>query len=47
MADWMQLADLVEELLGRTVARTREACKGDYTATVSRITPHGGSHDEQ
>jgi hypothetical protein len=47
MADWVDLADLVEELRGRTAARTREGRKGDYAATVNRITPHGGSHDEQ
>jgi hypothetical protein len=47
MADWMQLADLVEDLLGRTVARTRQGRKGDYAATVNRITPLGGSHDKQ
>ena len=46
MADWMQLADLVEDLLGRTVARTHRGRKGDFAATVNRITPRGDSHDE-
>jgi len=47
MADWVDLADLVEDLLGRTAACMRKGRKGDYAATVNRITPHGGSHDEQ
>ncbi len=47
MADWMQLADLVEDLLGRTAARTPDGRKGNYAATVNRITPPGGSHDAQ
>jgi hypothetical protein len=47
MTDWMHLADLVEDLLAGPAARTREDRKGDYAATVNRITPHGGSHDEQ
>jgi hypothetical protein len=47
MADWMQLADLVEDLLGRTAARTPERRKGNYAATVNQITPQGGSHDAE
>jgi hypothetical protein len=45
-ADWMQLADLMEDLLGRTGAQTRRGRKGDYAATVNRITPHDDSHDD-
>jgi hypothetical protein len=47
MADWMQLADLVEDLLGRTAARMRDCRKGDYAARVNRITPQSGSNDTQ
>jgi hypothetical protein len=47
MADWMQLAELVEDLLGGTVARTHKRRKDDYAAIVNRITPLGGSNDEQ
>ncbi|WP_428988249.1 DUF5372 family protein [Methylocapsa aurea] len=47
MADWMQLADLVEGLLGRTAARTLARRKDNYAATVNRITPHGGSNDAE
>jgi len=45
MADWVDLADLVEDLLGRTAASTRKERKGDYAAIVKQITPHSGSHD--
>ena len=47
MADWMQLADLVEDLLGRTAARPRARRKDNYAADVNRITPQGGSHDTE
>ena len=43
MADWMQFADLVEDLLGRTQRRR----KGDYAAIVNRITPRGGSYEQR
>ena len=46
MADWVDLADLVEDLLGRTADRARGVRKGDYAATVNQIAPHGGSDDE-
>jgi len=44
--DWMQLANLVEEFLGAAAARARKWRKGDYAASVSQITPHGGSDDK-
>jgi hypothetical protein len=47
MADWMQLADLVEDLLGRTAARTHERRKDNYTAIVNRITPQDRAHDAE
>jgi hypothetical protein len=47
LADWMQLAELVEDLSRGAAARLREERKGDYAASVSRITPHGGRNDQQ
>jgi hypothetical protein len=47
LADWIQLADLVEDLLERTAAGTREGRKGNYAACVNPITPHGGRNDAQ
>lgn len=32
MADWVDFADLVEDLMGRTAARTREGRKVDHAA---------------
>jgi hypothetical protein len=46
LADWMQLANLVEEFLGASAARARKGRKSDYAALVSRITPHGSSNDK-
>ena len=47
IADWMQLAELVEDLLRGTAARSSKERKGDYAASVNRITPHGGRNDQQ
>jgi Family of unknown function (DUF5372) len=47
IADWMQLAELVEDLSRGAAARPREERKGDYAASVNRITPHGGRNDQQ
>ena len=46
LADWMQLADLVEDLVGGTAAQARKWRKGDYAANVSQITPRDDSDDK-
>jgi hypothetical protein len=45
LADWMQLANLVEDFLGASAAQARRGRKGDYAAFVSQITPRGSSDD--
>ncbi|PWB83861.1 MAG: hypothetical protein C3F11_04395 [Methylocystaceae bacterium] len=45
IADWMQLAELVEDLQRGTAARPCKERKEDYAAFVNPITPHGGRND--
>jgi hypothetical protein len=45
IADWMQLAELVEDLQRGTAARPCKERKEDYAAFVNRITPQGGRND--
>ena len=47
IADWMQLAELVEDLLGRTAARTSKSVRGIMPPSVNRITPQGGRNDTE
>jgi len=46
LADWMQLATLVEDFLEASTARARNERKGDYAANVSQITPRDDSDDK-
>ena len=47
IADWMQLAELVEDLLRRTAARTTRGVRGIMPPSVNRITPQGGRNDAE